>query len=318
MKLTLLGTGNPVPLTRRASSGYLVRVNDESIVIDHGPGAHWRLLESGARAIDVTHVVFSHLHYDHCADFVRLFLNRWDQGAGRVRPLGIYGPTGLKHFIERLFGADGAFRLDLTARTNHPESLEIYRERGGTGARAWPDMDAHELRESDVIEGNGWRMSFVNIPHHQPYLTSFGVRIEAAGKVLTYSSDVTHPFALNERGDPVYKAFDDPTVAGHYKSLRALMTGSDLHIQYLHLPNAPAMVGEPKLLPRRTEGNVADSMHKLVADLAQRTGVKTMVLSHINHILDRPEIRDLVLADMRAIYSGTLVWGEDLMEFDLH
>ena len=34
----------------------------------------------------MTHVFFSRRHDDHCVDFVRLFLNRWDMGASHVNP----------------------------------------------------------------------------------------------------------------------------------------------------------------------------------------------------------------------------------------
>ena len=66
MKLTLLGTGTPTPSLKRASSSYLFEIGPDVIVMDHGPGAHNRLLEAGKRVVDVTHVFFSHLHYDHC------------------------------------------------------------------------------------------------------------------------------------------------------------------------------------------------------------------------------------------------------------
>ncbi len=69
MKLTLLGTGTPAPSTKRQSSGYLVEIGDETIVLDHGPGAHHRLIEGGFRSTDVTHALFTHLHYDHCMDY---------------------------------------------------------------------------------------------------------------------------------------------------------------------------------------------------------------------------------------------------------
>ena len=76
MKITLLGTGTPTPSLVRQSSGYLIEVGDDLVVIDHGPGAHHRLIESGHRAVDVSHAFFSHLHYDHCIDYPRLVLQR--------------------------------------------------------------------------------------------------------------------------------------------------------------------------------------------------------------------------------------------------
>jgi len=47
MKITLLGTGTPTPSLRRMSSGYLVEICDDVILLDHGPGSHHRLMEAG-------------------------------------------------------------------------------------------------------------------------------------------------------------------------------------------------------------------------------------------------------------------------------
>ena len=58
MKLTLLGTDTPGPSLKRMSSGYVVEVGEDTIIFDHGPGAHHRFLESGRRAVDVTHCFF--------------------------------------------------------------------------------------------------------------------------------------------------------------------------------------------------------------------------------------------------------------------
>ena len=121
------------------------------------------------RAVEVTHVFMSHLHYDHCVDFVRLYLNRWDQGTGTIPPLRMFGPPGFQRFVNRLFGPEGAFDPDLVARTHHPESLEVFRERGGTGRRGRPGTEVTELTGGDVVEGDGWRLSYVDMPHHQPY-----------------------------------------------------------------------------------------------------------------------------------------------------
>ena len=40
MKVTLLGTGSPVPMKNRVSSGYVVEIGDEKLIFDHGGGAY--------------------------------------------------------------------------------------------------------------------------------------------------------------------------------------------------------------------------------------------------------------------------------------
>jgi ribonuclease Z len=95
--------------------------------------------------------------------------------------------------MDRLFWPDGAFMIDLTARTKSPESLKIYQNRGGNLPRPWPDRTVTEMKESDVIEGNDWVLHIANVPHHQPYLTYYGVRLESSDGVFAYTSDISLP-----------------------------------------------------------------------------------------------------------------------------
>ena len=63
MRIRLLGTGTPTPSLRRMGSSYLVESGGDVILFDHGSGAYHRLLESGIRPTQVSHLFFSHLHF---------------------------------------------------------------------------------------------------------------------------------------------------------------------------------------------------------------------------------------------------------------
>ena len=115
MRITLLGTGTPAPSLGRQSSGYLFEVGGDLLVMDHGPGAHHRLIERGFRATDVTHAFFSHLHYDHCLDYPRLVLQRWDMGAGQIPEL-----AGVRSAAARAHVQRAAVRRRGCVRSRHP------------------------------------------------------------------------------------------------------------------------------------------------------------------------------------------------------
>lgn len=287
MKLTLLGTGSPVPSLKRCSAGYMLEIGSDVVLIDVGPGTFMRLLQSGKSAGDVTHVLLSHLHFDHCLDFVRLFLHRWDMTGGLKPPIRLFGPPGLAHMVDRLFGPDGAFKVDLTARTNHPTSLKIYQSRGGTPPRPWPDTVVTEMRESDVIEGEGWTLRIANVPHHQPYLTCYGVRLESSDGVFAYTSDISLP-----------------PENGPAKPLYGLARDADVLVHYLNAFSFDRATGPSK--------------QQVVAQLAHEANVKTLVTSHHGPAIDAADIRERVIADITAIYKGRFVWGEDLMTFDIN
>jgi ribonuclease Z len=286
MKLILLGTGTPTPSLKRQSSGYLVEIGKDKIVLDHGPGAHHRLVESGRRAIDVSHVFLSHLHYDHCLDYPRLVLQRWDMGANKIPDLKVFGPPPLKRMTEQLFAQDGVFWPDIRARIEHQISLDVFVARGGTLPRRPPHPEVREVSPGDVIEGQGWRATVGRASHVQPQLECCAFRLEALDGSLCYSGDS----------------------GGLSEEIVALARGCDVLVHMLHF-----MTGtEPSVAYRQGCGNHLDTAH-----IAQAAGVKTLVLTHMLEHIDRPGRRERILHEMAEIYGGTIIWGEDLMELDV-
>jgi ribonuclease BN (tRNA processing enzyme) len=282
MRLWLLGTGSPTPSLRRACSGYLVRVGSDVILFDHGFGAHHRLLELGVAATEVTHAFFSHHHYDHIGDYPRLLLTRWDQGAGRVPELDVYGAPGIGAITQRLIADDGVFGPDLISRTRNQASLDVYRARGGEGERARPAPRVHELAPGQVVEGSGWTVRSVEVHHFAPHLVSYGYRLDAGHRSFVYSGDT-----------------------GPCRALAALAQECDVLVHMCHYMSGTEL----------SETFAAFTMgHREVAELAQAARVRSLVLSHVTTQFDRPGMRERVLRDICEIYRGDVYFGEDLME----
>ena len=286
MRLTLLGTGTPAPSTRRQSSGYLVEVGGDVIVLDHGPGAHQRLIEAGFRATSVTHALFTHLHYDHCMDYGRLVLQRWDAGAGRVAELSVYGPPPLRRMTDSLFGEDGFYHADIEARTRHEASLDVFRARGGALPRRPPAPVVTEVRPGDRIAGNGWHALVGESAHMQPYLACYGYRIEAGGASLCYAGDS----------------------GGVPEAVIALASKADVLIHMMHFASGT----EPSVTFRQSTGSHLDA-----AEVARRAGVGALVLTHFAPPIDQPGTRERLIAEMARIYAGPIIWGEDLMRLSV-
>ena len=189
MKLKLLGTGTPTPSLKNASAGYLLEIGDDVIVVDHGPGAHHRLMEAGKRSTDVTHFFLTHLHYDHCMEYPRLVLQRWDMGADLIPDLQVYGPAPLRKMTDLMLGRDGAFAPDINARIHHQGSIDIFEARGGKAPRKWPGPKLREVGPGDTIEGNGWAARVAESSHVQPYLMCLGYRFDAEGQSVCFGGD---------------------------------------------------------------------------------------------------------------------------------
>ncbi|MGY8524446.1 MBL fold metallo-hydrolase [Paracidovorax citrulli] len=285
MKLWLLGTGTPTPSLRRMCSGYVVQTGDDYIVFDHGFGAHHRLLELGIPATKVTHAFLSHHHYDHMGDYPRLLLTRWDQGAGKIPELNVYGPEPLRLITERLIADDGAFGPDLISRTQNQCSIDVYRARGGIGERKRPAPHLRELKGGDSVSANGWTVRVAEVNHFAPHLTSLGFRLDADGQSFVYSGDTGPSRALAELAD----SCDVLVHMCHY------MTGT-----------SPS-----KTFSAFTMG------HLELAEFAKSAKVKNLVISHVTEQFDRPGMRERIIREVGEIYSGNVFFGEDLMEVPL-
>ena len=285
MRLTLLGTGTPAPSTDRQSSGYLVDVAGGVLVFDHGPGAHHRLLEAGRRAVEVTHAFFTHLHYDHCMDYPRLVLQRWDAGAGRIPDLEVFGPPPLNRMTALLFDEDGVFGPDIRARVEHRSSIDVFQARGGELPRRRPAPRVREVTPGDTVAGDGWTVRVGRAAHVQPFLECLAFRIDSAEGSLCYAGD-----------------------SGMSDEVVELARGCDLLVQMNHHFSGT----EPSAAYRAACGNHEDN-----ARMAQAAGVGAIVLTHILPQIDRPAIREDIVQRIGRVFDGRVIWGQDLMQIEV-
>jgi ribonuclease BN (tRNA processing enzyme) len=264
------------------SAGYLVETGDRKILFDFGPGAYHRMLEAGIRPVDVTDVFFTHLHYDHCLDYVRLLMTRWDQGAGNVDELNVYGPEYTARMTQLIIGDDGIFGPDLRARTELPMSIDVFAARGGTGPRQKPRPIVREIKSGDEIDCGAFTVKAGAVIHAQPVLECFGYRLEDNEASFAYSGD-----------------------AGPCAAMRELARNSDVLVHMCHFLSGTALSPE---MAKRNMG------HLELAELARDANVRNLVVSHVTEQMDVPGIRERIIREMAEIFSGNLFFGEDLME----
>jgi ribonuclease BN (tRNA processing enzyme) len=120
LELLVLGSGGP-GATGRAGAGYIVFVDGvPRILVDAGPGTFARLGEAKVSLANVDIVLLTHLHIDHTGELPGMFKAR-AVSSGVPINFRVFGPTGHRgegeeatfpstsHFIELLFGRDGAY-----------------------------------------------------------------------------------------------------------------------------------------------------------------------------------------------------------------
>lgn len=155
MELTVLGcSGSYEGPTANACSGYLVRSGGTTIWIDCGNGTFGHL-QQFVDVEDLTAVVITHEHPDHCVDVYGLHvLVRY--GMDRKR-LPIYAPTGLAEHLGRLVGDD------------------------------WGDaFDWCTIGDGERADVEGLSLCFSRTDHPPP---TFAVEVTDDGRRLIYTSD---------------------------------------------------------------------------------------------------------------------------------
>ncbi len=282
MRITLLGTGSPEAHVRRASSGYLVEIGEACILLDCGGGVFDRLLQSGRRPSDITHLFFTHLHSDHMMDYARLVHAAWDEGAA---PLQVFGPAPIATITTKLFGRDGVLSADLTARTENRGSQEVWLARGGTLPRPWPSPEVVEIVPGFAYRADGWTLTTCEVPHAQPHLTCMAFRIDTPTAAFVYSGD-----------------------AGPSEALEQLAAGADVLLHWCY-----------RLGHETTNAYVASmSMPpEAIAAMAERIGVKRLIITHLRAHMDTDSIHQTIQAQLCAHFSGPASIAEDLMTLEL-
>ena len=161
--LTVLGSGSCVPRFRRSSASYLVRHGEGSLLVDVGSGSLRRLAETGFPWQQLDAVLLTHFHMDHVADLpALLFAFRNTPGLVRERELLLAGPVGLEAVLHGLADTFGRWILE-----------------PGIPLRVV------ELPGEDLAIG-GFEITARPVRHSR---NAVGYRLEACGRVLTFSGD---------------------------------------------------------------------------------------------------------------------------------
>lgn len=282
MKLTVLGSGSPEAYARRASSGYLIEIGEDRILLDCGGGVVDNLIRSGRLPKDITHLFFTHYHTDHMIDYARLVHAAWDEGA---QPLKVFGPKPLADITAGYFGPSGVLSHDLRARTELPQSQQVWVARGGTLPRPWPMPDITEIEPGFSYEGNGWKLESARATHAQPILECLGFSIKADGKKFVYSGDT----GVNPE---ITELCRDADFLLHW-CYRG--SGENLH---------PALMA---LCPDPGE----------IARMAASVGVKRLFLTHFRIHMDSKIAYAKALDDLASHFNSEVGILEDLDSFDI-
>jgi ribonuclease Z len=179
-RVTLLGTGTPVPSPERFGPATLIEAGNQKLVFDFGRGVTIRLaqLKIPFGAIDAHFL--THFHSDHLNGLSDLWLTGWLRPpyARRSTPMVIYGPPGLAGLTK---GLTEAFSRDIEIRgedeKNPPDGIAF---------------DVHEVKPGLAYEKDGLKVTAFKNDHGELVTPSYGYKIEYQGHSAVLSGDTRY------------------------------------------------------------------------------------------------------------------------------
>jgi ribonuclease Z len=280
-KVTLLGTGVPIPSPDRFGPATLVEAGDQKLLFDAGRGAAIRLYQLGVPLGRINALLLTHYHSDHTSGIPDVWLTGWLQShfGARSKPFRVIGPVGARNLMENL---ERAYALDIEIRIAD-EKLNP----AGIGVEVDEFVD-----EGPVYEANGVKVIAFEVDHGEMIKPAFGYRIEYDGRAAVISGDTRFY----------------PNVITH-------STGADLLIH--EVAAAPPELMREAFIQRIIGHHTSPREAGLVF---ARAAPKLAVYTHVVQIASEhiaPVTLDALIAETRETYDGPLVVGEDLMSFEI-
>ena len=178
-RIVFLGTGTPIAEPERSGPAVAIVVNDTPYLVDFGPGVVRRAVEANRKGIaglapeKLRHVFVTHLHSDHTAGYPDLLLTTWVMG--RVTPLEVYGPKGLRAMTAHILKA---YREDIDIRVRGSEGEPE------AGAR----VNAHEVSPGVIYRDENVKVTAFAVQHGS-WRQAFGYRFETPDRTVVISGD---------------------------------------------------------------------------------------------------------------------------------
>ena len=279
LRVTLLGTGTPLPRADRLGPSTLVEAGTEKLLFDCGRGCAIRLLERGIPFRGVR-LFLTHLHSDHVTGVPDLWLTGWlaapalhPGGTTDNRsPLWVRGPVGTNQLMT---GLRQAFGSDITMRTAQEHLPPLA-------------ADVAEIAPGIVFENAGVRVTAFAVDHGEFLKPAFGYRVDYQGRSVVISGDTRYS-----------------------ENLITHASGADVIVHEVAMA-APAAASSPAVKDILSLHTTPREAGRIFAATKPRLAVYTHIAVAGAIGAAAPTSADFIAAT-RETYSGALEAGEDLM-----
>ena len=305
VRLILLGTlGGPSADKFRSEPANLVIVDGVPYLIDAGDGVARQLAAAGYRPEQIRTIFITHHHIDHDAGLEPLLSLSWFDTAlsrhGPLPPVQIYGPPSTRYLVNAALNylsvSERIFRAGISSM---PPSNGMF--------------EAHDISHEGPVFADANVRVFAALNTHFHAKSTSGNSAEADDKSFAYRFDTAN-------GSIVFTGDTGPSDA-----VAKLAKGADVLVSEIYAPPAPTSVqGAEKETPeyRKIREQLARHMNtehltpQELGKLATQAGVKVVVLTHF---VPGDDIQDMTqfTRGVQSNFSGVVIPGQDLMEYDL-
>jgi ribonuclease BN (tRNA processing enzyme) len=301
VRLILLGTnGGPSADQTRSQPANLLVVDGKPYLIDAGDGVARQLSRAGFAPDQIRTIFITHHHIDHNAGLEPLMAFSWFSTAlSRQRerpPVQVYGPPSTRYIVQMALNY-----LSVSER--------IFRAGINSMPPAAGMFEAHDIAGGGLVYSDGTvRVTAVRNTHYH-----------AKSGAPEPQDDASYSYRFDTPNGAIVFTGD----TGPSDAVTAFAKGADVLVSEIYAP--------PPDTPESDKDTAADKALRAqmvihmntehlkpeeVGKLASRAGVKTVLLTHLFAGGD-PKDMTQYTRGVQAEFSGEVIPGQDLLEYDL-
>jgi ribonuclease Z len=300
LKVIFLGTAGSIPTPKRSLPAILIKRNGEQIIFDCGEGVQRQMILAGASFHKEMKVFITHMHGDHVLGLPGLIQTM--ALLDRNKKLEIYGPPGIKRFVE---GIRETVQFGLT----------------------FP-IEIHEIHEAGTVcQDEEYAIQAVWANHVIPSLAYALVEKPRPGKFYPEKAKALGVpegplWSQLQRGSrvklPNGKVVKPEDVMGPPRPGRKIVyTGDTRPFEGLadFAAEADLLIHDATLDDDLAERAYEDghSTPSQAAENAKKAGAKRLILTHISARYEDPRV---LLKQAKKIFKNTQI-AEDFMEIEI-
>ncbi len=298
LRVTFLGTGGTLPTPNRNPSAILINRKGELILFDCGEGTQQQMMRAKT-GMKLTSIFITHFHADHFLGIPGLVQTM--SFNGRTEPLDIYGPEWTEKMVKLLIEL-GYYKLGF-------------------------DVNAHELKDGDIVERDEYIVKAVATDHGIP---SLGYVLEEKSRIGRFNREkaielgvpVGPQFSRLQRGESVTvknHIIEPSMVIGPSRPGRKIVYSGDTRpcgsIEK-ESRGADLLIHDGTLVEDLKDWAIETkhSTSKEAAILSKNAKVKQLILTHISSRYS--ENAEPLLIDAKKVFEKVKL-AEEFMEIEI-